>query len=306
MDKRSLALIAATATETIYGINHTVAKGLMPHVIQPFGFIVIRVGGAAVLFWLLTLFTKWERIDRKDWWRIFACAIFGMVLNMLMFFKGLSLSTPINSAVSMTVTPVLLLLLTALIMRERITWLKSMGIFFGLGGALALILFQKKTQGNAPNIPLGNLLFLLNAISYSFYLVLVKPLTAKYKAVTLLKFFFLIAFCINLPIGYSEVVQVAWTSLSISEIMQIAFVIVGTTFLTYLFNIFALKQLSPSTVGVFIYLQPVVATIFAIIMGVDTLNVLRIAAACFIFLGVFLTTRKAKDKNSLKKPSADL
>lgn len=296
MDKRFLALLAATATETIYGINHTVAKGLMPHVIQPFGFIVVRVGGAAILFWILSLFSKSEKIDAKDWWRIGACAIFGMVLNMLMFFKGLSLSTPINSAVSMTITPILLLLLTALILRERITWIKTFGIFFGLSGALVLILFQEKVQSNAPNIPLGNLLFVLNAISYSFYLILVKPLVSKYKAITLLKYFFLIAFFINLPIGYSEVIQIQWTQLTYSEMGQIGFVIVATTFLTYLFNIFALKQLSPSTVGVFIYLQPLVATIFAILVGADTLNALRIGAASLIFMGVFLSTRKAKAK----------
>lgn len=295
MDRRLVAILAATATETIYGINHTVAKGLMPHIIEPFGFIVLRVGGAAILFWLLSLFTKSEKIQRGDYWRLFACALFGMVLNMLMFFKGLSLSTPINSAVSMTITPVLLLLLTAVILRERITWIKSLGIVFGLSGALVLILFQEKTQSNAPNIPLGNLLFVLNAISYSFYLILVKPLVSKYKAVTLLKYFFLIAFCINLPIGYSELVQVEWMQLGFSEVGSMLFVIVATTFLTYLFNIFALKQLSPSTVGVFIYLQPVVATIFAILVGADTLNALRVGAACMIFLGVFLSTRKPKN-----------
>lgn len=301
MDRRLLAILAATATETIYGINHTVAKDLMPHVIQPFGFIVVRVGGAALLFWILSLFTKSEKIDRKDWWRIFACAIFGMVLNMLMFFKGLSLSTPINSAVSMTITPVILLLLTALILRERITLIKTLGIIFGLSGALVLILFQEKSQSNAPNIPLGNLLFVINAISYSFYIILVKPLVKKYNAVTLMKFFFLIAFCINLPIGYSELIQVEWMQLGLSEIGPMIFVVVATTFLTYLFNYFALKELSPSTVGVFIYLQPLVATIFAIIVGADTLSVLRVGAASLIFMGVFLSTRKPKRPNLSKQ-----
>ena len=301
MDRRLVAILAATATETIYGINHTIAKGLMPHIIQPYGFIVLRVGGAALLFWIFSIFVKSEKIATKDWLRIFACAVFGMVLNMLMFFKGLSLSTPINSAVSMTITPVLLLLLTAIILRERITWIKTLGIFLGLSGALALILFQEKTQSNAPNIPLGNLLFVLNAISYAFYLILVKPLVAKYNVITLLKFFFLIAFFINLPIGFSEITQVEWAQLSFSEIGQMAFVVVATTFLTYLFNIFALKQLSPSTVGVFIYLQPVVATIFAILAGADTLNAIRVGAACLIFMGVFLTTRKSKKSNLIKE-----
>lgn len=292
MDKRIWALLAATATETIYGINHTIAKGLMPDVVQPFGFILLRVGGAAILFWILSLFIEKEKIDKRDYLRIFACAVFGMVLNMLMFFKGLSLSTPINSAVSMTVTPILLLVLSAIFLKDKITWLKILGIGMGLSGALILILFQEKTQENAPNIPLGNLLFVLNAISYAFYIILAKPLIAKYKPVTLLKFFFLISFCINLPIGFTEVSQVQWLSLNTIEIAQILFVIVATTFFTYLFNIFALRQLSPATLGVFIYLQPVVASIFAILVGADTLTALRVGAAGLIFVGVYFTSRK--------------
>ncbi len=294
MDKRLLALLAATATEVIYGLNHTIAKGLMPDVIQPFGFILLRVSGAALLFWTISFLVPSEKIERKDWWRIATCAIFGMVLNMLMFFKGLSLSTPINSAVSMTITPVLLLLLTAFILRERITWLKAFGIMLGLGGALALILFQERTQLNAPNIPLGNLFFVLNAISYSFYLILVKPLVSKYKAITLMKYLFLIALCINFPIGFSELMEVSWSTLSFSSIWQIAFVIIATTFLTYLLNIYALKQLSPATLGVFIYLQPVVATVFAVLVGADTLTAIKLGAALLIFTGVFLSTRKRK------------
>lgn len=295
MNKRSIALLAATATETIYGINHTIAKGLMPYVIEPYGLVLLRVGGAALLFWAFGMFTKMERIDKQDWLRVFSCAIFGMVLNMLLFFKGLSLSTPINSSVSMTLAPVLILILTAIILRERITLIKTIGIFFGLLGALVLILFQEKTQTNAPNIPLGNFLFVLNASSYAFYFILVKPLLAKYKAITLLRLFFLIAFLINLPIGYSELIQVEWMSLGLSEIGGLLYVVVATTFLSYLFNIFALKQLSPSTVGVFIYLQPVAATIFAVLVGADTLSALRVGAASLIFLGVFLSTRQPKE-----------
>lgn len=280
--------MAATATEFIYGINHTIAKGLMPHIIQPYAFIVLRVGGAAILFWLLSLFVKTERIEKSDWLRVLGCAVFGMVLNMLMFFKGLSLSTPINSSVAMTVTPVLVLLLTAIILKERITILKSVGIGFGLLGALALIFFQEKTQANAPNIPWGNTLFFLNAISYGLYFILVKPLLSKYSPVTLLRMFFLIAFIINLPVGYAELKVIEWHAMGNSEIVAIAFVIIATTFMTYLLNIFALRQLSPSTVGVFIYLQPVVATIFAVLVGADSLSALRVGAATLIFLGVYL------------------
>lgn len=294
MNPRLLALLAATAASTIYGINHTIAKGLMPDVIGANGFILLRVSGAALVFWLLSFFYPSQKIDRKDWVRIIGCAAFGMVINMNAFFKGLELSTPINSSVVITLSPVLLLVLSAFILKERITWLKVAGISLGLSGALALILFGAKTQPNAPNIPLGNLLFVLNATSYAFYLILVKPLVAKYNAITLMKYLFLIAFFINIPIGYSQFSEVSWLSLEFQNIWKLVFVVVGTTVLTYLFNIYALKQLSPSVIGVFMYLQPLIAVTFAIIVGADSLTPLRILAAVFIFTGVFLTTRKKK------------
>jgi drug/metabolite transporter (DMT)-like permease len=296
MNARAWALLAATAASTIYGINHTIAKGLMPDVIGPFGFILLRVGGAAVLFWAISVFYPTEKIDKKDLFTIIACALFGMVLNMNMFFKGLELSTPVNSSVVITAAPVLLLILSAIFLKERITWLKSIGISLGIIGVLTLILFGAKTQPNAPNIPLGNFFFVINAASYSVYLILVKPLVGKYSSITLMKFFFLFALIMNLPIGVSEFMKVSWGSLQISEIAKLFFVVVGTTFLTYLFNIYALKQLSPSTIGVFMYLQPVVATIFALLVGADSLTTLRIVAAVLIFTGVFLSTRKPKKK----------
>ena len=294
MNGRILALLAATLASTIYAVNHTIAKGLMPNIIKPYGFILLRVVGAMLIFWLISFFYPSEKIDKKDWFRIVGCAFFGMVLNMLMFFKGLYLSTPINSSVVITLVPVLLLVLSAVFLKERISWLKTIGIGIGLLGALVLILFGKKTQLNAPNIPLGNLLFIVNAASYSIYLIMVKPLVIKYSSITLMKLFFLFAVLMNLPVGLSEFMDVAWTQLSFDSIWKLSFVVVATTVLTYLFNIYALKQLSPSTIGAFIYLQPLLAAIFAILAGADSLTPMRVGAAILIFLGVFLSTRKPK------------
>ena len=179
MNPRALALLAATAASAIYGVNHTIAKGLMPNVIGPFGFILLRVGGAAILFWTVSFFFPSEKIAKKDLLRMLVCAFFGMFLNMNLFFKGLELSTPINSSVVITLSPVILLILSAVILKEKMTSLKIGGIAIGLLGALMLILFGAKTQPNAPNIPLGNLYFVVNATSYSFYLILVKPLVLK-------------------------------------------------------------------------------------------------------------------------------
>lgn len=294
MNKRLLALLAATTASTIYGINHTIAKGLMPTIIGAYGFILLRVLGAAVIFWSMSFFYPSEKIEKKDWIRIIGCSFAGMAINMLAFFKGLSLSTPINSSVVITLVPVLLLVLSAVFLKERITLIKALGIGIGLMGALVLILFGAKTQVNAPNIPLGNTLFIVNAMAYSSYLIMVKPLVVKYSSITLMKFFFLFAIVINLPVGYSEFTQVQWFALSFDAIWKLTFVVVATTVLTYLFNIYALKQLKPSTVGAFIYLQPLIAAGFAVFVGSDTLTAFRIGAAVLIFAGVFLSTRTGK------------
>jgi drug/metabolite transporter (DMT)-like permease len=193
----------------------------------------------------------------------------------------------------------LLLVMSAVFLKERITLVKALGIGLGFTGALVLILFGIKAQLNAPNIPLGNILFLINAASYSVYLILVKPLTQKYSAITLMKFFFLFAVIINIPIGFQEFSQVDWLHLPLETIGQLAFVVIGTTVLTYLFNIYALKQLTPSALGVFMYVQPLIATIFAVTSGSDTLTPLRVVAASLIFLGVYLATRKKSKQNRL-------
>lgn len=292
MNKRHLAFLAAFGASFIYGVNHTLAKDVMPAHIEAYGFIMLRVVGAAVLFWITSLFFPTEKVDRKDWMRFVLCAFFGMTINMLMFFKGLQLSTPINSSVVITLSPVILLVLSAIFLKERITWLKGSGIGIGLIGALVLILFGAKTQENAPNIPLGNMLFIVNATAYSVYLIIVKPLTAKYSSITLMKWFFLIAVFTNMPVALPQFLEVQWTTLPLSVIGVMIFVVVGTTYLTYLFNVFALRTLKPSTVGAFIYLQPLIATSVAIILGADSLTGIRIFAAALIFLGVYLTTKR--------------
>ncbi|WP_286761699.1 DMT family transporter [Salegentibacter sp. UBA1130] len=291
-NKRILAIFAAIGASTIYGLNHTIAKGVMPTYIEPFGFIFLRVFGAAVLFWVISFLGPKEKIATSDWPRILGCAVFGMVINMLFFFKGLSLSTPINSSVIVTLSPVMVLILASILIRERITLLKTLGIIVGLAGALVLVLFSAESAGNAPNIPMGNVLFIVNAFSYGLYLILVKPLTAKYHAFTLMKWLFLIGVIINFPITIGEFTDVNWTSLPFDAIWKMAFVVAGTTFSTYLLNIYALKQLSASTISVFIYMQPLIAITYAILTGADELNMVKVVAAILVFVGVYMVTKK--------------
>jgi len=292
MNNRLLAIFAAIGASAIYGVNHTVAKGVMPTYIEPFGFILLRVGGAAILFWLISFLGPKEKIEREDWPRILICAIFGMVINMLFFFKGLSFSTPINSSVIVTLSPVIVLLLASVLIKEKITLLKSLGVIIGLGGALVLIFFSANQGENAPNIPLGNTLFIVNAVSYGLYLIMVKPLTKKYHSYTLMKWLFTIAVVINLPITFGEFSQVNWASLPFDAVWKMGFVVLGTTFATYLLNIYALKHLSASTISVFIYLQPLIAISYAIYSGADQLNTIKIIAGVLVFFGVYLVIKK--------------
>lgn len=170
-----------------------------------------------------------------------------------------------------------------------------MGIAIGLTGAVALIFFGPSLREDAPNIPLGNFLVLMNSVFYGSYLIGAKTLIAKYHPFTFMKWLFTLGIFICLPFGYREFVQVDFANLPFEAIWRIGFVVLGTTFCTYLFNIFALTQLKASTVSAFVYVQPLVGILFAVAMGKDNLNVLKISAACLVLLGVYLASRKASN-----------
>lgn len=295
MSKRYFALIAATLVSIIYGVTFTIAKDVMPLYILPYGFIVLRVGGSVILFWLIWLFVPKEKIDRKDFPRIIAAAFFGVAFNMLTFFKGLSLTSPISAAVLMVSTPIIVLILSAIIMKERMLKRKVFGIVLGLVGTAFLILYGKSV-GNASNANLGNLLVFANAVSYGFYLIVVKKLMDKYSAFTFVKWIYLFGFIMVLPFGYNELQAVEFSVIPVDIAWKIVFIVVVSTFLTYLLNLLSMKELKPTTVAVFIYLQPVFATIFAIGLGKDELNLVKIGAAILIFSGVFLVTQKVTPK----------
>ncbi|PWL40080.1 EamA family transporter [Flagellimonas aquimarina] len=294
MSKRTLAILAAIGATTIYGINHTIAKGVMPHYVGPFGFIMLRVVGAAILFWGISFLGPKEKIQKKDWGRILVCAILGMVINMLAFFKGLQLSTPINSAVLVTITPIIVVILSAFFLNEKITLNKGLGIFLGFIGAIALILFGAEIRQDAPNIPLGNFLFIVNATSYGAYLIVVKKLIEKYHPFTLMKWLFTIAVIINFPITLPEFMEIEWSTIPMWAYGSIAFVVIGTTFMTYLFNVFALTELKASTVGAFVYVQPLFGILFALFSGKDHLTLVKIMATAMVLLGVYLASKKPK------------
>ena len=293
MSKRTWALIAATLVSIIYGVTFTIAKDVMPQYIDAYGFIVLRVGGSVILFWLISFFGPKEKIAKEDFPRIVAAAFFGVAFNMLTFFKGLSYTSPIMGAVLMVTTPMIVLVLSAFMMKERMENRKILGIFLGLAGTVALILYGKSLV-NATNATLGNILVFVNAISYGFYLIIVKKLMDKYNAFTFVKWIYTFGFLMVLPFGWNEFQAVEFATLPIDIIWTVVFVVIFSTFLTYLLNLISMRELKPTTVAVFIYLQPLFATIFAISLGKDDLSLVKILSAVVIFIGVYLVTQKKR------------
>lgn len=280
--------------QLLYGLNYTIAKGVMnENYIKPFGFVLLRVAGATVLFWIMSLFLPKQKIDKKDYLKFFVAAIFGVVINMLFFFKGLEYTSPIHASSIMIIVPIIIIVLSSLMLNEKITQLKIIGIVLGVIGALILTVYGKSARPG-DNVALGNLLIFLNAISYSIYVILIKKLTAKYHPFTFIKWLFLFGLIILIPFGYNELDAVEWKTFTPYTTFSVLFVIIGATFGTYLFNPIALNKLKASTVGIFIYLQPVIAGLFALAMGVDFIDTIKITAMLVIFLGVYLVSKKAK------------
>ena len=246
--------------------------------------------------WFVSFFLSKEKIDQKDFPRIMAAAFFGVAFNQLTFFKGLSYTSPISASVIMVTAPILVLILSSILLKERIEIKKIFGILIGLTGTSILILYGKSI-GNAPNANWGNFLVFVNASSYAVYLILVKPIAAKYSPLTFIKWIYTFGLLYVLPFGFSEYSKINWTIIPTIIYFEMGYLVVFTTFLAYLINLSAIRILKPTTLSVFIYLQPLFASIIAISIGKDSLNEVKIVSALLIFMGVYLVTKK-KASNS--------
>jgi len=310
------AHIALAIVNIIYGASYVVAKEVTPLYVKPFGLILIRVSMASLLYYaffkLLSAGSHAESrlhhpVKRADWVRLILCGLFGVAINQLLFFKGLSMTSPISASLIMITTPILVLLIAAFMRHERLTWIKITGVLMGATGAAAVIAGGK--SGSDGSSALGNLLVFINAASYGLYLVIVKPLMQRYHPLTVIMWVFVTGLVFVAPVGYSEFMAVDWHTLTPLIWGCIVFLVLATTFLTYLLNIYALEKVSPSIVGVYIYSQPLIATLLAVGFGKDELSAIKIAAALLIFTGVFLvsnppgkTVIKFTAQNTAAKP----
>lgn len=284
------AHIALFLVALIYGGNFIIAKDVMGQAyLEPLGFILLRVVTGLLLFWMVqSLFIR-ENINRKDLFLLAVCGFFGVAVNQMFFFSGLNLTSPINASLIMTTTPVLVLLASALILKEAITLLKLSGVALGALGAILLILYGK-TIDLSGKAWLGNLLVFINAFSYGVYLVLVKPLMKKYHPITVIKWVFFFGLLFVTPFGFRQLWNTPWDSFTTNAWLGVLYVLIFTTFFTYLLNAYALARVNPSVVSIYIYLQPLLAALLALMLGKDMMSPVKWTAGILIFTGVYLVS----------------
>jgi len=294
--KAHLALLGANV---IYGANYLIAKGIMPNKIGPSAFVFIRLFCGAILFWIIKSFIK-EQIAKKDMLRLALCGLLGAAANQLLFFNGLNLTSPIDASIIITSIPVMVLVFSVFLLKEKITFNKMFGITIGGIGAVLLIWYGNTAQGTSSF--LGNLLVFLNACSYGLYLVIIKPLMKKYHSITLISWVFLYGFIFMFPFGIGDLLSTDFSSFDLNTYLVIAYVVIFTTFFAYLFNIYALNYVSPSVSGSYVYLQPAVSFIMVSIYAygfgsseyAQDINLVKILSTLLVVSGVYLISRKPK------------
>ncbi len=293
--KAHLSLALATM---IFGANYWISKGLMPDFVSPQQLVLLRVVGASILFWGLSLSGKNEPVKKRDLTRIAVAALFGITINQLLFFIGLNLSTPVDVAIIHVSNPIFVLVIAALMIRERITTFKVIGIVAGAAGAVLLITYRGNVSFNSDTFT-GNFLALLNTLAYSFYLVIIKPLMNRYKSATVMKWAFLFGTVFAIPLTFNSAIHLSFAEFTAYTWFSLFFVIVVTTFMAYLFTIYALKYVEASVVSYYIYLQPIIATLISFWLGMQLLTWQHGVAAAMIFVGVYLVSRKIKPKSTI-------
>lgn len=296
LNRRSIAHTALIFTNIFFAINLSAVKHLTNNnLVQAFGLNVVRVGVSVILFWVLYLLKPVNiKVDKQDRMRLFLCAVAGIAINQLLFIKGLSLTYPIHAALLLLITPILIVIIAAWILKERLGLLKITGLALGISGALVLVLAKDGT-GDGDNVLLGDLFIIINAISYTVYFIMVKPLMVKYNAIVVLRWVFTIGLILVLPFGWVEFTEIPWQRYAVVDFTSMGLIVITGTFLAYLFNLYGIKILGPSVAGFYIYTQPVFAALIAMFFLHEQLALYKILAAVLIFSGVYLANRQFKN-----------
>ncbi len=286
--KGHLAMIAANA---MWGLMSPAAKVVLTAgTVTPLLLTDMRIAGAAILFWFTSLFTPYEKVPPGDLLRLAGAACLGILFNQGCFIFGVGLSSPGEASIITTTMPMWVMVLAALILEEPITWKKAGGILLGASGAIMLVSGNLGTQATGNNPLLGDILVLTAQLSYALYLTLYRNFIRRYSLITLMKWMFLFATLISSIPSIPTVLAAPWASIDTATWAGISFIVVGGTFVAYICVMIGQKNLRPTIVGMYNYLQPIVATAIGIYMGFDHFTVLKTIAVLLIFTGVYLVT----------------
>lgn len=293
MNSQLKAHLGLLGTNLFFAINYSAIKYFTSnHYAGPFGINIIRIGVSLVLFWILFLFKQPEKkIDKKDIPAFLLCALTAIALNQMLFIKGLSFTFPIHAALLTLITPILITIIAAKVLREKITFTKMFGLFLGVLGAVLLI-SNRQITAPGENTVLGDSLVILSAFAYTFYFILVKPLMNKYSSIQVIRWIFTIGFLMTLPFSFQEFAHITWNVFSLRDWFILFIIVIPGTFLAYIFNVYGIQKLSASKAGAYIYSQPVFAVAAAMIFLKEDLSLYKSVAAVLIFAGVYLSNKK--------------
>lgn len=295
--------LALAGANSMWGLMLPIAKMVMlGGIVTSFVMTDLRSFGAMILFWLASFFFPYERVPLRDLLKMFAASMLAIVFNQGSFILGVEMTSPVNASIITTSMPLITMIFSAIYLKEPITGLKVGGIVVGAAGALLLVMAGSGTGGDAGDIR-GDLLVLLAQCSYALYMVLFKNFIARYSVVTLMKWMFTFASIVLLPFTYDSLIETRWAELPWRDIAGCAFIIVGGTFFSYLLMLVGLRRLRPTVAGMYNYVQPIVATIFAVLWGLDTFTWQKTLSVVLIFFGVYLVT-KSKSRADVEAEKA--
>lgn len=289
------AHLAVLVGNFFFGVSVVAIKHLTPSVMKPLAINVIRVVVALVLFWLLYALKPNTKagIQKKHIVILVACALTGIVINQILFVKGTALTNAIHASLLSLCTPIIIFCIGIFWYKQKIIGYKILGLSLALLGAIVLV-FYRIGFTNDGSSALGDFFIIINACSYALYLVIAKPLMQYYKPIHVTRWIFLIGCCFIVPIGFNDFVQVQWQLLTPSHWWALVFVVIGATFLSYLIMVYGISKLGSEIVGMYIYTQPLFATIASYLLFKHSINLQKIIAAILIFIGVYLVNKKEK------------
>ena len=303
MNKNVQGQIFALTANMLWGLMAPIGKSALME-FSALSVTTFRMVGAAACFWLLSAFCKYEHVDHRDMLKIFFASLFALVFNQGVYIFGLSMTSPIDASIVTTTLPIVTMIIAAIYLKEPITNLKVLGIVVGAMGALTLIL-SSQTAGSGNGSIIGDLLCLVAQISFSIYLTVFKGLSQKYSPITLNKWMFIYASMCYIPFSYQDVAGIQWAEVSTAAYVQIGYVVIGGSFLAYIFIMTAQRLLRPTVVSMYNYMQPIVASIAAIIMGLGVFGWEKGIAVALVFLGVYIVT-KSKSKADFEKEGKEV